>query len=561
MDNKQPKIYENAYYEERRMMSSNEVKKMEEYLAIGYVRLSKDDHGEKKDSLENQKDIISRYASEHGIRIIRFIEDDDTSGYLFDGRDGLTELRREIVLGNCDMVLAKDLSRLGRDNAHILLLIDFFEESNVRYILPNEGHDSLTGDRSILGIKAWYNDFYGRDISNKMKGTLHEIQKKVGLVTVPPYGYKKCFTEVGEKYIEVDEYAACVVKIIFDLYRQGYGVKNISKTLNEAGYDTPNERRKKNYTKSFVDSEGLWGHTSIARILENEAYVGTLVNRKTEIRKISTSLTKALPESERVRHKGYFQPILDSEEFFFVQKLIKDRATRNIRVKSQKMPHLLTGFIECGDCGHAMIYNASRRTKNKKTGEKAVYASYVCGRYHKFGLNYCKSHSISESAINKIIQEEVMRLAKQAELNYDVIDLEMEKVKKSKLNHHSTINSLKISIANIEQEIQNYILEKNAGRIPEKMANKFIEDAMNKHSIAEEQIKKVEALMDDAQIIMTRAKRSVDVLEDIVSKGDFSRQDVELLINKVKVFDTKEGINVEIEWNTPFSYHEVLYES
>lgn len=521
--------------------------------AYGYVRLSKDEYGEKKESLENQKDIIRRFASDRDINLITILEDDDISGYKFKQRDGLEELRRLIVAGKCNMVIAKDLSRLGRDNANILLLVDFFEDHDVRYILSNDSFDSLTGDRSMLGIKAWYNDFYGRDISKKMRGTLHEIQKKVGLVILPPYGYKKIYNETGERYVEVDEYAGNVVRQIFNWFIEGYGVKNISIKLNIMGYQTPNSRNQELYKKEFSkNSTGLWYHSSVRRMLSDESYIGILVNRKTEIKKISTQMKRKLPEEVRIRHENYFEPLIDEDVFYRVQKLLEVRSKGSIRTKGTRIPHLFTGFIKCGECGAALIFNASKKKINKENGEKVVYGGYICGHFHKFGRVVCTRHSVNERILKENLLQEIKRLTEVNIINFESVDLQIARLKKNQINHDVTIVQLENKLNGLEEKISNFIIEKNEGRIPESMANKFIEKATLEYNQINEQILKHKDIKSETKISKDNILKSFEILKSIAEKGDIQRQDIELLIERITVYENEDGKSLEFEWKAPF---------
>lgn len=522
--------------------------------AYGYVRLSKDEYGEKRDSLENQKDIITRYTKDNNIELVKILEDNDISGYKFSQRDGLTALKELIVDGECKIVITKDLSRLGRDNAHILLLLNFFEENGIRYILPNENFDSIKDDRGILGIKAWYNDYYGRDISNKMKGTLNEVQKSRGLIILPPYGYKKIYDNNGKWHIDIDEEAANVVKEIFRMYLDGYGFKGIAIHLNKKKYPSPNTRKQTLYNKDFQSSSGLWYHSAIMKIIKDESYTGTLVNRKTVVRKISTSLKNVVDDENRIKHEDYYEPIISKSDYATAQKLLIEKRTNNVRANSCGIPNLFTGFLICGDCKSGMVF---RKKEYKASGEIRQSEKYRCGRYHKLGRDFCTPHNITQDFLKDIVVDEIKRLYQMAIDNSDKIDKEIEKLKKKNYDYFKTLDSLKLKQTQVEIKIQNYIDEKNAGRIPETMANKFIENVTNEYSILEEQIKEVENLKNDSEINGKQILKSVNILKAIVDKKDVDRKDIELLIKEVIVYDNQKEKKIEIEWKKPFSFYNV----
>lgn len=194
----------------------------------GYVRLSRDEDNRTKESLEVQKRLIQTYAQENNLNIERIIEDSNISGYTFN-RPGLNELKNIIEDEEVDILLTKDLSRIGRHNGKTLIFLEYLEEYNVRLVLINEDYDSKKDNDDIIGIKTWYNERYIKDISKKIRANIRQKQKEEGLVIIPPYGYIKD----NEGNIHIDEDAALVVKEIFSLYLQGNGVKKYQRYLTK----------------------------------------------------------------------------------------------------------------------------------------------------------------------------------------------------------------------------------------------------------------------------------------------------------------------------------------
>lgn len=131
----------------------------------GYARLSRDED-KNKESLNTQIDLIKDYAEENDFKIIKVFEDDNVSGYTYD-RHALNELKELIDDGEVDVLIAKDLSRIGRNNGKTLLFLDYLEDNGVRLILTNEDYDSANDNDDMIGIKTWFNERYIKDISKK----------------------------------------------------------------------------------------------------------------------------------------------------------------------------------------------------------------------------------------------------------------------------------------------------------------------------------------------------------------------------------------------------------
>lgn len=208
--------------------------------AYGYVRISKDEDG-KKESIETHKNVIIDFARQNGIELINIFEDNNVSGYTFK-RDGLNNLKELIEDGMVDALVAKDLSRIGRHNAKVLLFLDYLDDKKVRLMLKSDNYDSESDDDTMLGIRAWYNEMYLKDLSKKITANIRQKQKK-GLVIVQHYGYMK--DPADKNKLIIDEDVAGTIRLIFKMYLDGYGCNRIAQYLNENGYETPSVHKMK----------------------------------------------------------------------------------------------------------------------------------------------------------------------------------------------------------------------------------------------------------------------------------------------------------------------------
>lgn len=252
-----------------------------------YCRLSQEDQrlGESL-SIENQKSMLSQYAKEHHFTNQKFFVDDGYSGTTFD-RPGFQEMMNEIEAGNVSVVLSKDLSRMGRNSTLLGLYTNFtFPQHGVRYIAINDNNDTAdmnSVNNDFADIKNWFNEYYARDTSRKIRAVKKaKGEKGEHLTSAIPYGY--CKDPDDPKKWTIDSEAAEVVKKIFSMCMEGRGPGQIAaqlkkeKILMPSAYQIKNGR---NTTWAFPPNPFNWSSGTVSSILERLEYTGCTVNFKT----------------------------------------------------------------------------------------------------------------------------------------------------------------------------------------------------------------------------------------------------------------------------------------
>ena len=204
-----------------------------------YCRLSKDDdlQGESA-SISNQRELLTSVCKAQGWDVAQVYQDDGFTGLNMD-RPGLQSLLSDAKKGKINLVITKDLSRLGRNYLQTGHLIeDFFPRHGVRYIALNDNIDTLVDSNEIAPFKNVLNEFYSRDISKKVHSS-YLVSAKKGLFvgTVAPFGYKKDPDQHG--HLLIDEETAPAVKYMFQLAAEGHGPNFIRKKLEAAKIPTP----------------------------------------------------------------------------------------------------------------------------------------------------------------------------------------------------------------------------------------------------------------------------------------------------------------------------------
>ena len=393
--------------------------KNKHFLAAMYLRLSRDDSdvGDMTDgkgnvksesnSIGNQRELIRAYIHEQqDIELYDIYVDDGFSGSNFD-RPEFKRMMSDIEAGRVNLVIVKDLSRFGRDYIESGRYIQkVFPALGVRFIALTDHYDSFHADAGesgiVLPVKNFINDSYCRDISTKVKSQF-EVKRKNGECIAPfaLYGYRKA--ENNKNQLVVDEYAADIVRKIFEWKMDGMAISAIAQKLNGLGVLSPKEYKKSigsNYKGGFSGAvKSMWSSSTVKRILTNEMYLGHLIQGKTE--KINYKLKKSVekPKEEWVKVENTHEAIISEDNFFIVQNLLKvDSRVSPVTEKSS----LFNGILFCGDCGEQMI----RRVNRYKDTQK-VY--YICSTKNRG--EGCTRHSIEEEKLKELIATPIRRYA------------------------------------------------------------------------------------------------------------------------------------------------------
>ena len=396
---------------------SNKIKKI--YHAAIYVRLSKED-GDiansskvESDSISNQKDLIKDFLKDKkDIKVVSERVDDGFSGSNFE-RPAFQLMLEDIKKGIVDCVIVKDLSRFGREYIDAGRYIEkIFPSLGVRFISINDNYDSAgeksQSDEIIIPFKNLINDAYCSDISIKIRSQL-EIKRKNGeyISAFVPYGYMKA--EDDRHKIVPDTYSAEVVKDIFKMKLHGMSQDAIANKLNDSGILSPMEYKKSlgsNYQTSFkINEQALWSSVTVRRVLENEVYIGNLVQGKQSTPNHKVKQTFVKPEEEWIRIKKNHEAIITDRDFEIVQRLL-GMDTRT--APDQDGVYVLAGIAVCADCGSPMA-----RKVSTVCGKK--YAYYICSNHKE--TKDCSSHRIPV----KDLENGVLELLRQH--IYNVLDL------------------------------------------------------------------------------------------------------------------------------------------
>ena len=499
---------------------------------VGYCRLSRDEDKENYSSIEEQKRIIKDYASTRNwiIEDKDFYIDDNVSGYTFN-RPEFTKMLEKVKGGKIDVVIAKDLSRIGRNNGKVLVLIDEFKNMQKNLILVSEmggTYDVLNDRDDTIGITTWFNERYVKDCSRKTRDHMYSKQKTGRLVMGNYYGYVKDKEDVTKLY--VDEEIRPVIELIYKLYvEEGLGRKKICDILNSKyNYPTPSVYyRQKHLERGRIYKhpvQELWSTYMISNILNNDVYTGNLRTHKKKTISIRGRAIK-LPEEEHFVFENHHEAIISKETFELAQNIRKRKAKSKSTSGTRKRNYAFSGLIRCGDCG----FGVSGITINRKQKQKG----YECSQYRTYGKTRCKCHEIKECDI-VIHLKDFLKFTKekyQDEINKIEIDVKTNKERTNKEKIKFEIETLKAEykvllnqkikdLAGNNNEYQKQMIEDSYKELELEKTSKIekLQEILQKaeQDVSKEKIKKLKTAMEYFDELISAEVPSRYVLENII---------------------------------------------
>lgn len=504
-----------------------------DYHAALYIRLSKEDESEgPSQSVQNQESLLREFVQQHQLSVYDTYIDDGWSGTSFD-RPAFQRMTADIEAKKVNMVITKDLSRLGRD--YILTghyMERYFPEHRVRYISLLDGIDTGVDSTAndITPFRAIMNDMYAKDISKKIKSVKRDKQRKGQFIGGKPvYGYKMHPTEKNK--IVIDEEVAPIVRRIFALALSGMSCRNIATLLNQEGVPTPATYAHLPVAKPGPYT-GLWSSERISDMLQNETYIGNMVQGRSV--KISYKSKKCLKQDPAnwVVVEGTHDPLVDRETFQKVRMLVNSRR----HTRSRTYDFLLKGLIFCHECGYPL---AVLNRKNAR-GEDVLY--FVCRTYQRFTkAGVCSCHSIKEKTVTDAVVAKVREVC-QAYLNPDeLLPVAQEAAenagKQSSLE--SELQALQSKIDSLTANLDRMYTDRLSGLLPEADFQRIFGRIKLEREQLEEKQQELELRKNSPARSEDRAK---ELVQRFIETAGESRELLVSLIERVELTEDKEII-------------------
>ncbi len=504
----------------------------------GYVRLSRDDNKRNYSSIENQKLIIQKYAEENNMIVRHIYEDDGISGYSFN-RPQFQNMMAN--LGSIDVIVAKDLSRIGRHNAKVLLFLEEMEEQGKRVILIDDNYDSLYSDDDIIGIKTWDNERHVKNTSRKVKRIKKMEQENGTLKCAPPFGYTR--HPLNKQMVLIDEEAAAILNLEKDLYLEGNGIRKIAEILSDRGVPTPTMLQKERYEALGLpyhrEVAHMWSYGMVKDTLFNDYHNGVLRTHKRE-RMTINGKDKKISRDQQYVFPDHHPKIFDDDTMKLLFE-VKDSRHHSQYRGQRKHVNLFSGCLYCKDCG--MKLTAINRPNRGKY--------YVCGTYNKKGKQFCEhAHLVTEETLTDTL---VKYLTLCRDSLADIIqNFDLSNLKAPTYSADDGQQRLENELERIKKELKTLITQK----VKEFTANPGMAEIINETyaSLQTEKMERISAIEKTLQdltkephipavAIKPGLQTALDILNEVLEQKSLTRTDIEVLVEKIIV--DKDG-NVDI---------------
>lgn len=519
----------------------------ETFDIAGYVRISVDDEKNQKNiSIENQKAIIEDYVhTRFPGSTLTFFEDRDRSGYTFEQREGYQEMRRGLMSHKYDILVIKDFSRFSRRNSRGLVELEDLRDAGVRIISIGDYID-FPNDDDWLKIQFQFviNEMPVTDTSKKVRNVIKRRQADGEWLCAAPYGY----IINKRKEFEIVPTEAETVRQIFKLYNcDGWGYKKIANYLTDEGVPTPrmSERMRKEADGQEYNRQvkPAWAIVTVQGILDNDFYIGTLRQGKYTRAKINGKDVKR-DDGEHIVIENHHQAIIDYRTFATTMALREKRTRSNYRgIKIND--NVYSGFLRCGDCGSPM-FSMSR---------KDLKPAYTCGTYHRRGIKGCTSHHICVEKLDELLKIYVEKLMENSASMIEELNRDLAKENDNIAETEQSADHLAEILDDLMEEMR-ITKRQRIREIMKKPEQEETIEATYDEMEAELQ-KKIDGLNHQIDILSDKrntyirvnraAKTALEVFDDILHKDKLERNDLELLIDRILVYEDHLEIKLQAD--------------
>ncbi|MFR0845067.1 MAG: recombinase family protein [Oscillospiraceae bacterium] len=410
-------------------------------LAYAYYRLSQEEaqDGQSSASIINQKKIVEAYCAQRGIVLLDSFVDDGWSGSNFE-RPGFQKMMKALQAGKANMVITKDLSRLGRDMREASYYAEqFFPEHQIHYVAIADNFDSEL-ENIMAPFQFAMNEVYLRDGSRKVKDVLRMKRSKGEYCACPPFGYKK--DPRNRDRLIPDEETAPIVAQIFQRSAAGDSCIKIAHDLTEAGVITPLKYRVL-YRDNFSDTGAAratdcWNYTTVKRIIKNQVYLGNTLLGKTRKASIKSRRKISIPQEDWAITSNTHEPLVDQMTFDRAQANL-GKGSRDYRQYDHVRKSIFGGIAVCSRCGYSLC---SSGTVYK--GEREKYWFLSCNHKSKRFENPCEGVNIKYADLLEVVRQDLNSLIK-------LSDKEISKLVNQVLEEINDESAKKVREAKIEK--------------------------------------------------------------------------------------------------------------
>ena len=510
---------------------------IETYDIAGYCRISVDEELDRDNvSIENQKAIIQDFVkNKFPNSTLTFYEDRDRSGYTFEQREGYQAMRKGLVSHKYDILVVKDFSRFSRRNSRGLVELEDLRDAGARIISIGDGID-FPNDDDWLKIQFQFliNEMPVTDTSKKVKNVIKRRQADGKWICAAPYGY----IVNKQQAFEVVPTEADVVRTIFRLYNEeGWGYKKIANYLTDQGIPTPRmaeQARKEAAGEEYRRTvKRDWALVTVQGILDNDFYIGTLRQGKYTRKKINGKDVRQ-DEGEHIVIENHHQAIIDYRTFATTRALREKRTTSNYR-GVKKYDNVYSGFLVCGDCGSPMF----------AMSRKDMKSAYTCGTYHRRGRAGCTSHHIRADKLDELLKSYVRQVMDHSSDMLQRLNEDLARQQEDVAETEQSADHLAEVLVDLQEELK--ITKRQ--RIRDLMKHPEQEELLEQtyDELEADLQKRIEGISHQIEMLSDKrntiiqvnraARTAMEVFHDVLSKDTLERNDLELIIRQIKVYE------------------------
>ena len=525
------------------------------FRAAIYCRLSKDDDldGESA-SIANQRAMLENYCEKQGWEVVAVYQDDGYTGLNME-RPDLKRMLKAIERKQVNLVITKDLSRLGRNYLQTGTLIeDFFPRHGVRYIAMNDGIDTLRENNDIAPFKNILNEMYSKDISKKVHSSyLLKAQKGEFTGCLAPFGYRK--DPEDKNHLLVDGETAPIVRQIFLWALEGHGPNYIRRRLEEQRIPCPtwwNRQRGLRNTRTKWEKKDpengkfIWDFSVIKDLLMNPVYAGAIASQKKDYRFKLGTIREKKPQDWIVVEQRH-EPIIDRRSFDLVQSKLQSRQ----RPRQNGETSLFAGLIKCGECGKSLTI----RTTHAKHPQQI----YACKTYGAFGKNHCTQHRVEYSTLYRLVLNKIRECARAALMDGEAVAGKLtdtceaeQKGQREALERALAKDTERMDV--LEKMMLRLYEDMMAGRISEANFNLMLEKTQKEQAEVKARVEDARKKLSDEARIESDAKQWVDAIQEYADITELAAAALNRLIKEIVVHEHIDSeqtrhISIEIHFN------------
>ena len=498
--------------------------------------------------------MLENYCEKQGWEVVAVYQDDGYTGLNME-RPDLKRMLKAIERKQVNLVITKDLSRLGRNYLQTGTLIeDFFPRHGVRYIAMNDGIDTLRENNDIAPFKNILNEMYSKDISKKVHSSyLLKAQKGEFTGCLAPFGYRK--DPEDRNHLLVDGETAPIVRQIFLWALEGHGPNYIRRRLDEQRIPCPtwwNRQRGLRNTRTKWEKKDpengkfIWDFSVIKDLLMNPVYAGAIASQKKDYRFKLGAIREKKPQDWIVVEQRH-EPIIDRRSFDIVQGKLRSRQ----RPRQNGETSLFAGLIKCGECGKSLTI----RTTHAKHPQQI----YACKTYGAFGKNHCTQHRVEYSTLYRLVLNKIRECARAALMDGEAVAGKLtdtceaeQKGQREALERALAKDTERMDV--LEKMMLRLYEDMMAGRISEANFNLMLGKTQAEQAELKARVEDARKKLADEARIESDARQWVDAIQEYADITELDAATLNRLIKEIVVHEHIDSektrhISIEIHFN------------